>query len=392
MSTDPRRALAAIVAVLTTLALGACGDSSSDGSSTAASNEQAQAVKLTLTDKGCSPSAANVTSGPVRIEVQNPGTTKTDEVELKNAKGIIMGERENLVPGLSGNFTLTLQPGKYVLNCTFQNDQRDNGSITVTGTPTARPASTTDPTLTKAVSDYKAYVKGETGELVDQATQFVAALRAGDTERAKELFGPTRIHYEAVEPIAESFGDLDPDIDARVNDVSDRSKWTGFHRIEQILWRDNTTKGTAPYAAKLLADVKTLDSKVDGLDLEAAQVANGAVALLDEVSNSKITGEEDRYSHTDLSDFQGNFTGAKEAFETLKPALKERGDQSLVADIDARIAQVQQGLDRYKRDTALGFAPYSELSASDRRKFAQQIAALAEPLSLVAGKVLTAKP
>jgi iron uptake system component EfeO len=384
-------ALCALIAVAVLAGCGGNGGSSGSTSAASAGAKNAKELKFELTDKGCSPATATVTSGPVKFVVSNPGSTRTDEVELKNKDGIIMGERENLAPGLGSNFTLTLQPGKYVLNCTFQNDQRDNGSVTVTGAPTAKAASAADPKLAKAAQDYKAYVKGETTKLVDQTERFVAALKAGDTAEAKQLFGPTRIHYEAIEPIAESFGNLDPEIDARVNDVEDQSKWTGFHKIEQILWRQNTTKGTAPFAAKLLADVKTLDSKVDSLYLQAAQIANGAVGLLDEVANSKITGEEDRYSHTDLSDFQGNFTGAKEAFDTLKPALDERGERALVTDIDAKIAQVQAGLDRYKRDTPLRFATYSELTAQDRRTFAQQITALAEPLSLVAGKLLFTK-
>jgi iron uptake system component EfeO len=379
-------------ALLAVLGLAACGgndDSSTGAKSTSASAKNAKELKFALTDKGCDPATATVPTGAVRFVVSNPGTTKTDEIELKNKDGIIMGERENLAPGLGSNFTLTLEPGTYVLNCTFQNDTRDNGSITVTGAPTAARASADDPKLNRAVEDYKAYVKDETGKLVEQTTQFVAALKAGDTEKAKDLFGPTRIHYEAVEPIAESFGNLDPELDARVNDVEDRSKWTGFHKIEQILWRKDTTTGTEALAAKLLADVKTLDAKVGGLDLQAPQIANGAVGLLDEVSASKITGEEDRYSHTDMSDFQGNFAGAREAFEALKPALEERGQGSLVTSIDGRIAELQKGLDRYKRDTPLGYALYDELTPRDRRQFAQQVAALAEPLSLVAGKVLT---
>jgi iron uptake system component EfeO len=109
------------------------------------------------------------------------------------------------------------------------------------------------------------------------------------------------------------------------------------------------------------------------------------------VASSKITGEEDRYSHTDLTDFQANFDGARKAFETLKPALEERGDAALVKQIDERIAAVQTGLDKYRRpDAASGFAPYSELTDADRKQFSQQVAALAEPLSLVAGKVLVA--
>jgi iron uptake system component EfeO len=330
-----------------------------------------------------------VPAGNVKVVVENPGTNKSDEVELKNADGIIMGERENIAPGLATDFTLTLQPGRYVLNCTFQNEQRDNGAITVTGEASASTVSDRD--LARAVSEYQAYVSGETETLLKQTRAFVAAVKAGDVAQAKALFGPTRLHYEAVEPIAESFGNLDPEIDARVNDVADRSRWTGFHKLEQLLWQKNTTAGAGRYADKLLADVTKLHDAIPGLRLQAAQVANGAVGLLDEVSSSKITGEEDRYSHTDLSDFQGNFSGAREAFEVLKPALVARGDRALVDEIEQRMAAVQQGLDKYRRDTPLGFAPYSELTARDRRQFAQQIAALAEPLSLVAGRVLPAQ-
>jgi iron uptake system component EfeO len=397
MSCSPARALlaggCALLAATTIAACGSDSGSSTTGSSGSSTTGKAAAkeLKFQLTDSGCTPSDATVEAGAVKISVVNPGSTKTDEIELKNADGIIMGERENLAPGLGSDFTLTLQPGTYVLNCTFQNDARDNGKLVVTGAATAKAASDDDATLAKAVTDYKAYVQKQADELTAATTTFVAALKAGDTQKAQDLFATTRSHYEAIEPIAESFGDLDPEIDARVNDVADKASWTGFHRIEQILFTRKTTKGTERYADKLLADVEDLQSKIAGLDLQASQIANGAVGLLDEVSASKITGEEDRYSHTDLTDFQANFDGARKAFETLKPALEERGDAALVKQIDERIAAVQTGLDKYRRpDAASGFAPYSELTDADRKQFSQQVAALAEPLSLVAGKVLVA--
>jgi iron uptake system component EfeO len=397
MSCSPARTLlaggCALLAATTIAACGSDSGSSTTGSSGSSTTGKAAAkeLKFQLTDSGCTPSDATVEAGAVKISVVNPGSTKTDEIELKNADGIIMGERENLAPGLGSDFTLTLQPGTYVLNCTFQNDARDNGKLVVTGAATAKAASDDDATLAKAVTDYKAYVQKQADELTAATTTFVAALKAGDTQKAQDLFATTRSHYEAIEPIAESFGDLDPEIDARVNDVADRASWTGFHRIEQILFTRKTTKGTERYADKLLADVKDLQSKIAGLDLQASQIANGAVGLLDEVSASKITGEEDRYSHTDLTDFQANFDGARKAFETLEPALEERGDAALVKQIDERIAAVQTGLDKYRRpDAASGFAPYSELTDADRKQFSQQVAALAEPLSLVAGKVLVA--
>ena len=64
-----------------------------------------------------------------------------------------------------------------------------------------------------------------------------------------------------------------------------------------------------------------------GIELEPAQIANGAVELLNEVASSKITGEEDRYSHTDLWDFEANLDGAKQAFDAVRPmvAAKDAG-------------------------------------------------------------------
>ena len=153
--------------------------------------------------------------------------------------------------------------------------------------------------------------------------QFVAALKAG-VAKAKALFGPARMHYESIEPVAESFGNLDPEIDARINDVANVAQWTGFHRIERTLWEQNTTKGTATYADKLMQDVDTLVAKVKTIQLQPAQLANGAVELMNEVANSKITGEEDRYSHTDLSDFEGNLSGSERRSRCSAGAAPDR--------------------------------------------------------------------
>ena len=187
--------------------------------------------------------------------------------------------------------------------------------------------------------------------------------------------------------MAESFGELDPDIDARINDVKHEDEWEGFHRIERTLWEQNTTKGTDQYAKKLLANVETLQRKVKTIKLQAAQLANGAVELMNEVSTSKITGEEDRYSHTDLSDFEGNLSGSRKAFELLVPALKQTGNAELAEEIEGRFEDVQKSLDAYKRNTPLGFAYYKELTPADKHKFAVEVDALAEPLAKVAATV-----
>jgi iron uptake system component EfeO len=372
-----RGTLAICAVAVAATALTACGDSSGKGS---------REVAVTLTDTGCTPQHISVAAGPVTFNVANGGTTKVSEMELKNTSGVILGESENIVEGLHGKFSLDLAPGKYIVSCP-SGDGEDQGTLEATGTARVKTDAASAALLGQATDRYQRYVGGEVARLRAGTARFVSALKAGDLDRARALFAPVRAHYEAIEPVAESFGKLDPEIDARINDVEDLSEWSGFHRIERALWDQHTTRGTQPYAAKLLRDVETLQRKVRSLQLQPAQLANGAVELMNEVSNSKITGEEDRYSHTDLSDFQGNLAGSREAFELLRPALRQTGNEELVKTIEQRFADVQHSLDAYKRDTPLGFAPYGELTPADRQRLAREVGALDEPLSTIAAKV-----
>ncbi len=360
------------------IGLTACGNSTSSKGS--------KQVAITLTDSGCTPQQISVASGPVTFNVTNGGTSKVSEMELKDGSGVILGESENVVEGIKGKFSLNLGEGKYVVNCP-NGDVEDQGSLVASGKSPGKPKGASTALLTQATDSYKRYVEAEVALLRAGTARFAAALLAGDTQRAKELFGPVRAHYEAIEPVAESFGNLDPEIDARVNDVEKLSEWHGFHRIEKTLWEQNTTRGTQADARKLLRDVATLQQKTKTIRLQPAQLANGAVELMNEVANSKITGEEDRYSHTDLSDFEGNLAGSRKAFELLTPALRQTGHARLVSEIEQRFAAVQSGLDAYRRQTPLGFALYGELTPADRRALAREVGRLDEPLSTVAAKV-----
>ena len=208
---------------------------------------------------------------------------------------------------------------------------------------------------------------------------FVAAVAAGDVAEAKSLYASARIPYERIEPVAESFGDLDPRIDARANDI-EKSEFGGFHRIEQALWEEGSTRGMGPVAKQLQADVEELAEKVETVELRSVQIANGANQLLGEVSASKITGEEERYSHTDLVDFEANVEGAEAAFEAVKPLLDE-SDPELSGELEADFKMVFAELQPYRRGN--GFVSYTELTQADTRELAQSIDTLAEKLSQV---------
>jgi iron uptake system component EfeO len=345
-------------------------------------------IAITISDSGCTTEPAEISAGPTTFKVTNKDAKVVNEAELVSAEGRILGERENLTPGLSASFSLNLDAGDYSIYC--PGAENENAAFKVTGSAAA---ATTAPSevgdqLKAGVAGYADYVKSQTAELVTATKAFTDAVRAGDLEKAKQLYGPARVFYERIEPVAESFGDLDPAIDARANDVEDLSKWTGFHPIEQALWEKKTAAGLTKLADQLDADVKKLDDLVQTTTYQPADLANGATTLLAEVAGSKITGEEERYSHLDLLDFWANVDGAKRSFDLLTPALK-RIDGQLVTTVNERFTDVNHALAKYRDGNS--FKLYTDLSKPQVKELADKVDALAEPLSKVAEKVVSFK-
>lgn len=237
--------------------------------------------------------------------------------------------------------------------------------------------------LEEAADNYEEYVAGQILLLEERTEPFVEAVLAGDVDKAKELYAPAREPWERIEPVAAQLGDYDPRIDAREGDVPD-AEWGGFHRIEKALWVENTTDGQEEYARALLEDVKNLRGEIDELELEPADLVTGSVELLNEVSAGKITGEEERYSHTDLYDIAANVEGSEAAFEELKPEVSVE-DLALANDVEEGFDRVYEELEQYRRGD--GWVSYEELDEADRRALSQKVDALAEPLSQV-GRVL----
>lgn len=233
--------------------------------------------------------------------------------------------------------------------------------------------------LSGVTDEYRKYAIGEIEEFVKETEAFTTAVKNGDVDKAKALYAPSRVHYERAEPIAEVFGDLDPKIDAREGDVPE-AEWGGYHRIEKGLWVDNTTTGYEQYAEQLMKDVNLLRAKVDTVEVTPDLLITGAVDLLNEVSTSKVTGEEDRYSHTDLFDFAANVEGADKIFQLLNPALKEK-NEDLSKEIQTRFDEVFSLLNKHKNDG--GYKVYTDLSDAEVKELSQAIDALAEPLSQI---------
>lgn len=242
--------------------------------------------------------------------------------------------------------------------------------------------------LVGPISDYKIYVTEQLDELASHTQQFTDAVKQGDLASARKLYAPTRVYYESIEPIAELFSDLDAAIDSRVDDHEQGVKaedFTGFHRLEYSLFSENSTEGLGELADGLNKDVKDLQTRVAGLTFPPEKVVGGAAALLEEVAATKISGEEDRYSHTDLYDFQGNIDGAKRIVDLFRGQIAKQ-DPAFVAKVDKNFATVNKILAKYKTPDG-GFMTYDKVKENDRKALIGPVNTLAEDLSTLRGKL-----
>lgn len=240
-----------------------------------------------------------------------------------------------------------------------------------------------DKTVTAAVADYRTWVIRQATGLRADTKKFTDAVRAGNVAEAKKRYAPSRTKWEMIEPIAGLVPDIDGSVDSRVDDFANVGdpKWTGWHKLEYLLWEKNTTAGGAAVADKLDKDLATLESKIKTVDITPKAVTLGAGELIDEVSEGKINGEEDRYSHTDLSDFDANQLGAKQAWGYFRTIVTAK-DKALATSIDDGFTAVDGSLQPYEVSEGV-FTPYTDLKPADKTKMQGQLASLAENLAKV---------
>jgi iron uptake system component EfeO len=386
------------------LSVAACGHS--NGNSSAPKPGNTNAVKVTMANNGgkdgCALNTTSVPAGPVTFTVVNTSAPGVSEVELLRDQRIV-GEKENLAPGLDPvSFTVTLDGGSYQLYCPGASTEYQ--TLTVTGRAPATPTGTVASILSQGTKDYAAYIVNQIAQLSDGVKALDAAVQAGNLEAAKSAYAKARLFWERSESTVEGFvlpgfavgdnaGNLDYLIDMRASTPVDaKVGWKGFHAIERDLWQGGAiTPGTKALSTELVGNVAKLNATVANLQYKPEDLANGASDLIEEVQNTKITGEEEAFSHIDLVDFSGNVEGAQQAYASLRPGL-EKIDGNLVNQIDQQFQTVLSTLDGYRDPSALGgYRTYTPaLQASDAAKLTAVIQPLHQSLSTVAQKVVSA--
>jgi iron uptake system component EfeO len=341
-------------------------------------------IAVTAGDDSCEVAAAEAPAGNITFSVRNTGT-KITEFYLYGTGDRIMGEVENIGPGLTRDLIVEVpEGGSYTTACKpGMVGDGIRAPFTVTGSATRSVDENTR--LAEATAGYHRWVTSQIEALVPKTQEFIDAVKAGDVETAKTLFPVARTYWERIEPVAESFGDIDPKIDGREDDERDPGvQFTGYHRLEKDLWVDGLQPDSPAMADQLMADIADLQSRTATIELTPVALANGAKELLDEVATGKITGEEDRYSHTDLWDFKANVEGSQGAVASLRPVIDEK-DPTLGPVLDERFAAVDALLEEYR--VGDGYKLYTELTEDDIRRMAEAVDALGEPVSQVAGVV-----
>ncbi|MFD3549491.1 iron uptake system protein EfeO [Streptomyces sp. NPDC058655] len=371
-------AAASVAAALT--AVTGCAEKSDSGDGV---------IKVAASDSTCAVSADRFPAGTVRIDVENKGS-KVTELYVLFPDDRIVTERENIGPGTKASITAEIKAGDYEIVC--KPGMKGDGirtSVKATGQTSGEKRS---PEADAAVAAYRQYVVAQAEETLPKAQVFAQAVTAGDVEAAKKAYAPSRIGWERTEPVAESFGDIDPKVDLREDGLEagqDPEKdWTGWHRLEKALWADGRIGSRERDLADVLVkDLTEWQKKVGQAEITPTSMANGAKELLDEVATGKVTGEEERYSHTDLVDFKANVEGAEKAYELLKP-VAAKNDPALVKQLDTQFAALNTLLDKYRADkTGYDFTAYDKVGEPERKELSDGVNALAEPLSKLAAAV-----
>ncbi|MET0954419.1 MAG: iron uptake system protein EfeO [Cryobacterium sp.] len=353
------------------------------------SDSEHAALTVDSSADACAVSANEAPSGNLSFSVTNSGDQVTEFYLLAEDGLRIVGEVENIGPGLSRDLVVQLAPGNYLTTCKpgMVGDGIDKTAFTVTDSGEDIVVDEDlDAQVEVANTNYAAYVRDQVAQLVTGTSAFADAYLAGDDDTARSLYAGTRAHWERVETVAESFGDLDPQLDLREADLEEGQDWTGWHAIEKDLWPAEAEAGFTAYtpeqrknlATLLVADTATLNDEVQDLTFTLSQQTNGAIGLLDEVATGKVTGEEEFWSHTDLWDFQANIDGAKVLYAGVRDILLEE-DADLAAELDTEFDQLQVLLDAQR--VGDGFTLYTDLTPEEIKAFADQVNALGEPLN-----------
>jgi len=340
-------------------------------------------VVVNIHPHSCEPNALTVPAGRTRFRIVNR-SDRAVEWEILNGV-LVLEERENIAPGLSQVINANLLPGDYTITCGLLSNPR--GTLHVTPTEASEAAAKAKPSMVAFVgplSEFRVYLSTQGTALIKAVTALEQAIEVGDLSQAQSLYAPARAAYQRIAPAAQRLAELDNAINARADYFQKREQdpaFVGFHRLEYALFQQRSLDGLAPVAQRLTADVTTLKQQLLAEPLPPEQLVSIVVRNLNTLADVRASsGEEERYSHTDLNGFAANLDVARKVVDLLRPMLSISA-ADLLPTLDSAIVAFDTELNGLKVND--GYARYDSVSAEQRKKIAEKAQALADALDAI---------
>lgn len=337
-------------------------------------------VVVNIHPGNCEPNALTIPAGRASFRIVNRSERA---VEWEILDGVlVVEERENIAPGLSQVINANLQPGDYAITCGLLSNPR--GTLHVTPTAASDAAAKAKPSLVAFIgplSEFRVYLASQGSALIKTTTALNQAIASGDLSQAQALYLPARAAYQRLAPAAQRLAELDNRINARADYFEKREQdpaFVGFHRIEYALFQQRRLDDLVVVALRLVSDVTTLKQQLLAQSLPPEQLVNIVVRNLNTLADVRAaSGEEERYSHSDLNGFAANLQTAHKVVDLLRPMLSKSA-ADLLPKIDQTLGDFDNELNSYKVKD--GYASYDALSGAQRKQIADKAQALADAL------------
>ena len=337
-------------------------------------------IVVNIHPHSCEPNALTVPAGRASFRIVNRSERA---VEWEILDGVlVVEERENIAPGLSQVINANLQPGDYAITCGLLSNPR--GTLHVTPTTASDAAAKAKPSMVAFVgplSEFRVYLAVQGSALIKAVTALDQAIASGDLAQAQAAYLPARAAYQRLAPAAQRLAELDNHINARADYFEKREQdpgFVGFHRLEYALFQQRTLDDVAPIAQRLLADVTTLKQQLLAQSLPPEQLVSIVVRNLNSLADVRAgSGEEERYSHSDLNGFAANGQTAHKVVNLLRPMLSKSA-ADVLAKVDQALGDFDSQLDALK--SADDYVSYDAVTAAQRQQIAAKAKALATAL------------
>ena len=337
-------------------------------------------IVVNIHPHSCEPNALTVPAGRASFRIVNRSERA---VEWEILDGVlVVEERENIAPGLSQVINANLQPGDYAITCGLLSNPR--GTLHVTPTAASDAAAKAKPSMVAFVgplSEFRVYLAVQGSALIKAVTTLDQAIASGDLAQAQAQYLPARAAYQRLAPAAQRLAELDNQINARADYFEKREQdpaFVGFHRLEYALFQQRKLDDVAPIAQRLLTDVTTLKEQLLAQSLPPEQLVSIVVRNLNNLAEVRAgSGEEERYSHSDLNGFAANAQTARKVVDLLRTMLS-KSSADVLANVDQALGDFDSQLNAFK--SADGYVSYDAVTAAQRQQIAAKAKALATAL------------